>query len=144
MHFSQPQTSKVLCMCEEYNEREKNTPRNQSCNIKSQAMQLLIPYSTAGTLAELPARAGWAVCRVGLSSLTWKIVKIVSAFSDTAVDYSLYEFDKEIWFGRGPRFGNPWMSWMRGGDALGHHHHGDSVQRFARYRRPSKPVYHPN
>ena len=65
----------------------------------------------------------------------------MSAFSDTAVDYSLYEFDKEIWFGRGPRFGNPWMSWMRGGDALGHHHHGDSVQRFARYRRPSKPEY---
>ena len=52
-------------------------------------------------------------------------------------------FDKEIWFARGPRFGNPWMSWMRGGDALGHDHHGDSVQRFARYRRPSKPVYHP-
>ena len=67
----------------------------------------------------------------------------MSAFSDTAVDYSLYEFDKKIWFGREPRFGNPWMSWMRGGDALGHHHHGDSVQRFARYRRPSKPVYHP-
>ena len=67
----------------------------------------------------------------------------MSVFSDTALDYSLYEFDKESWFGRGPRFGNPWMSWMRGGDALGHHHHGDSVQRFARYRRPSKPVYHP-
>ena len=30
MHFSQPQSSKMLYMCEEYNEREKNTPRNKA------------------------------------------------------------------------------------------------------------------
>ena len=126
-------------MCVKNTMSVRKTPRVTKLQYQVPSPETVIPYSTAGTLAELPARAGWAVCRVGLSSLTWKIVKIVSAFSDTAVDFSLYEFDKEIWFGREPRFGNPWMSWMRGGDALGHHHHGDSVQRFARYRIPSKP-----